>query len=62
MSEELKPCPFCNNKAIKKINGPLKALVMFNCYKCGATVSFQGSEHEPQATKHWNRRNNNGTL
>ena len=32
------------------------ALAMFSCCMCGATVSFQGSEYEPQATKHWNRR------
>lgn len=37
---ELKPRPFCGGKIDK----------------CGADVCFYGAEHEPKASKAWNRR------
>ena len=52
---ELKPCPFCGGK-IEKVNAPMMNTVMFVCHKCGADVCFYGAEHEPKATKAWNRR------
>lgn len=55
MNESLKPCPFCGSQ-VHKFIGPYKNTVMFVCYKCGADVCFYGAEHEPRATKAWNRR------
>lgn len=52
---ELKPCPFCGGK-IEKVNAPMMNTVMFVCKKCGADVCFYGAEHDPKATKAWNRR------
>lgn len=53
--KELKPCPFCGGK-IEKVNAPMMNTVMFVCKKCGADVCFYGAEHEPKASKAWNRR------
>lgn len=52
---ELKPCPFCGGK-IEKVNAPMMNTVMFGYHKCGADVCFYGAEHEPKASKAWNRR------
>lgn len=52
---ELKPCPFCGGK-IEKVNAPMMNTVMFVCHKCGAYVCFYGAEHEPKASKAWNKR------
>lgn len=53
--KELKPCPFCGGK-IEKVNSPMMNTVMFVCHKCGVDVCFYGAEHEPKASKAWNRR------
>lgn len=53
---ELKPCPFCGSKKVKKVTSPLQGTQMFICANCGADVCFYGAEHEPKATKAWNRR------
>jgi Lar family restriction alleviation protein len=55
---KLKPCPFCGAVVIKRIS-PINNTVMFVCNKCGADVCFYGAEHEPKATKAWNRRADN---
>ena len=55
IDNSLKPCPFCGGM-VHKIIGPYKNTVMFFCPDCGAEVSFYTSEHEPRATKAWNRR------
>ena len=52
---ELKPCPFCGGK-VNRFIGPLRKTVMIVCETCGADVCFYGAEHEPKATKAWNRR------
>lgn len=57
MTEKLKPCPFCGSKSVTGV--VVVGLRMFLCYSCGATVSFQGKERDPQATKAWNRRADN---
>lgn len=59
MAEKLKPCPFCGNIYVKKIKAPLQGTQMFICNKCGADVCFFGAEHEPKASKAWNRRTDN---
>lgn len=56
MPEILKPCPFCGSKSVSKKTGVVNKLRMILCYSCGATVSFQGKEHDPYATQSWNRR------
>ena len=56
MKVELKPCPFCGSKNIRKVTGPFKKTQMFVCYECGADVCFYGAEQEPKATDAWNRR------
>ena len=56
---ELKPCPFCGGK-VKRVIGPMRETVMFVCETCGADVCFFGAEHEPKATKAWNRRAEEG--
>ena len=60
MTEKLKPCPFCGSKSVSKKTGVVAGLRMFLCYSCGATVSFQSKEHDPQATHAWNRRAESG--
>lgn len=54
-NKTLKPCPFCGGK-VKTFIAPIMGTVMFTCNKCGADVCFYGAEHEPKATKAWNRR------
>ncbi len=56
MAEKLKQCPLCGSKSVSKKTGVVAGLRMFLCYSCGATVSFQSKEHDPQATHAWNRR------
>lgn len=56
---ELKPCPFCGGK-VKRFIAPLRETVMIICETCGADVCFYGAEHEPKATKAWNRRAKEG--
>lgn len=53
---KLKPCPFCGCKKVKKVTAPFQKTQMFVCPECGADVCFYGAEHEPQATRAWNRR------
>lgn len=44
--EELKSCPFCGGKVKQSIKFNL---YFFNCYKCGAMISFDCDEcnHQP---------------
>lgn len=63
MLEELKPCPFCGNKAILFVNNGIRA----TCPKCGASskvliddITYSGMTDD--ATKRvielWNKRVN----
>jgi len=51
MSEELRPCPFCGNKNIRKNFGIFPELF---CSECEATI-YAYDEHEDLA-KSWNTR------
>lgn len=53
---KLKPCPFCRSGNVRKEIGVMTRLTIFCCYNCGATVSFQLKEHDPEATDAWNTR------
>ena len=53
---ELKPCPFCGCKNVKKFIAPIRGTQMFICPECGADVCFYGAEYEPKASKAWNKR------
>lgn len=57
---QLKPCPFCGER-VRETPGVLQITTMFVCMKCGATVSFRGSEYDPGASEAWNRRADNET-
>ena len=53
--DKLKPCPFCGAN-VEQITAPMLGTQMFVCNVCGADVCFAGAEHEPNASKAWNRR------
>lgn len=53
---ELKPCPFCGAK-VGYYQGFM--LTGIHCAKCGAVVSFVGSEKKDKAAQAWNRRATN---
>lgn len=67
--DELKPCPFCGCKDIRKLVTVLDCDIF--CRSCGASVHrtnfIVGSalaetlvDAEPEATKAWNRRVDDG--
>lgn len=61
MANELKPCPKCNGKLLKKVHILSRRLPWWwyiecwNCHYCGKTKLFY-----PRAIKAWNRRWNDG--
>ena len=60
--KQLKPCPFCGSKSVRRQGGVITGMVMFVCQCCGADVCFYGAERDPHATQAWNRRSENGNL
>ena len=59
MSKELKPCPFCGEKATisKRYHDAVKQEVYYvYCIKCGMQSGW--SETEEKLRKTWNRRVN----
>ncbi len=64
-SEELKPCPFCDGKAVVEVVEPHKHIIckmpvykggaFIECTECGCAIS---GETEIEVTEKWNRRAN----
>lgn len=54
MEIELKPCPFCGCECHIIIG--FSGIAGIVCDRCGAFVSFMGSEKQKEAVKAWNRR------
>jgi Lar family restriction alleviation protein len=56
MTEELKPCPFCGEKAVLEdtVTGIKTVLYYVSCLNCPATMEFSSSKEE--SAKAWNQR------
>lgn len=56
MTETLKPCPFCGDKAVLKEDLRWHGAFRVECSSCDATVWATGENNPASAIAHWNRR------